>query len=146
MQTLETLRTIRTKNFSLVVRAVVDPEPPGFLDPRDPEDLKTLRQIDRGDLAHFGVVVVVCAQGIEVGTASLWDCNYTTPKEFDDHLGLAVRRRAAQAEENSQAAAEAREPRRISYGSYFSDLVREALCEARERLLRLRGVPLNARS
>ena len=59
---------------------------------------------------------VLDARGNVVGSDSLGGSIYGDPEEFRDHIGLAIKSRA-----------DGR-----NYGSYFTDMIREAICEARK--------------
>lgn len=138
MRCIETIREFKRKNFSVVVKAMEDHD----LDLSFDETGETARKIDSGELMGFGVVVEVFANGLDVGSDSLWNCVYTNPRAFMDHFGARVYNRKLQAKENRKAKREGREPHKICCGSYFSDMVREAIADARKNLDRVKSLPL----
>jgi hypothetical protein len=79
---------------------------------------ETQDKIESGEWGCFTFRVRVTCDGREVGTDYLGNSIYADPKEFRDHLGLAAKCRA--------------DGRR--YGSYFSDMVGNAILETRRAL------------
>jgi hypothetical protein len=83
------------------------------------------RKVAEGDMTCFRTEVCVSDHdGNELATVHLGDSIYEDPKDFRDHIGLKIK---------------SREDGR-DYGSYFSQMVREACQEAREKLLELSAI------
>ena len=120
--TLETIREFKTRNFTVRAVAVEDFD----LDLSFDATGETLRELERGNLVSFGVVVTVFFNGAEIGQDSLWNCIYKTPSDFMDHRGLRAKSRADG----------------CNYGSYFSDMVHNAINEARKQADTFRKIPL----
>lgn len=79
---------------------------------------ETQAKIESGEWGVFTFRVRVTCDGREVGCDYLGGSVYADPAEFRDHVGLAVKCRA-----------DGR-----NYGSYFTDMTREAIREARKSL------------
>lgn len=130
MHTLQTLRTFKTRNFTLVVKAVEDCD----LDLSYDESGQDRQGLESGALVAFGVIVTLYCRGNEVGSDSLWNCIYKSYDDFLDHYGTRPRTRQFQAKENRKARREKREPHIVCCGSYFSDMVHGAVAEARKTM------------
>jgi hypothetical protein len=74
--------------------------------------------IESGKYDVFCAKCTVCLDGREIAADYLGNCIYDGYDSFRDHVGIAAKSRA-----------DGR-----NYGSYFSDMVREAISEAREFL------------
>lgn len=124
MRTIETIREFNTANFSVRVVAVEDNH---FDFSNWDEELhaETQAKIDSGNLMLFGVIATVThrATGAELGEDSLWGCVYESPAAFMDHRACGV--------QNREYAARGVEGR---CGSYFTDMVSEAIDQARKSL------------
>jgi len=105
------IREWKLRNFTVRVRAEEDND----LDLSWDEDGRVRASLESGKFMAFGVVVTVFCRGAEVGQDSLWNCIYESPRAFMDHLGIR--------EHNRQTG--------HNCGSYFSDMVRNAISEAR---------------
>jgi len=115
------LWTFATASFLVTADTVPDSD----VDTSYDETGETDEKLASGEWEAFGTVVKVeTHDGVELGTASLWGSIYADPREFRDHLGIAEKGRADG----------------CNYGSYFSDLVREAVGEARTTLATLQGL------
>ena len=117
--TLSTMRTFKTKNFTVVARAVEDPD----VDLSFDEDGSIQEQLEKGDLTAFGVIVTVYYKGQEVGEDSLWSCIYRNYDEFMDHKECG--------KQNREWAEQGKE---VRCGSYFKDMIHEAIAQARQTL------------
>ena len=69
-------------------------------------------KIESGEYSVFCAKCAVYLRGVEVATDYLGNCIYSNANEFRDHLGRNAK----------------------GYGSYFSDMVRNAISQAREQL------------
>lgn len=121
MRKLETLWDFKTARFRVLVNAVED----DITDLSWDEDGSVKAGLDSGKLVKFGVVCTVYLVGREVGSDSIWGCVYESYSAFVDHRGI-----------------KAHSPKS---GSYFSDVVREAIADARRvvtsfKLVHLREV------
>lgn len=110
--TIQTIRQYKTENFLVTVKAVDDN---GFyFDDYWDEDLveEIQEKIDTGDLMVFGVVAKVyyLPTGTKLGEDSIWGCIYSSPDDFQDHKGSGKN------------------------GSYFADIVRAAIRQARSNV------------
>ncbi len=79
---------------------------------------ETRDKIASGEWAVYSFQVRVLCDGREIGDSHLGGSIYADPADFRDHVGLAIKRRA-----------DGR-----NYGSYFSDMVKEAIGKARKTL------------
>lgn len=117
------LWTFETAAFRVTVETVVDYD----LDLSWDDTGETAAKLNSGEWEAFGTIAKVeTVDGVELGTASLWGSIYADPRDFRDHLGIAAKGRA-----------DGR-----NYGSYFSDLVREAVAQARSQLASLKALNL----
>ena len=102
-----------TANF--VVRAVIEPD--DDVDLSFDETNETAEKVASGEWQCFGTIVTVSTRdGIELGKDSIWGSVYENPADFfKEHRGA-----------------------RGQYGSYFHDLVRGAISEARKKVNAIR--------
>lgn len=70
------------------------------------------KSLEQGDSIAFNSEIAVFYKGRKIGADYLGESIYENPKEFRDHIGMKGKR----------------------YGSYFSDMVRNAINQARETL------------
>jgi len=73
------------------------------------ESGEAAEKIASGEWSVFCAKCAVLFEGVEIGTDYLGNCIYADPKEFRDHIGMNAG----------------------GYGSYFSDMVRGAIRDAR---------------
>ena len=106
----------KTKNFSIVMHAEEDYD----IDLSFDEDGSVRKGLETGEFIAFGVVCTVYYRGMEVGQDSLWGCIYRNLEEFRDHFGCKPK----------------------GYGSYFSDMIRESIREARKTINTLQTIRL----
>lgn len=85
------------------------------------DDGETLRKLQDGIYTAFDSRIVVYCNGEEVGCDYLGQSIYENPKDFRDHIGS-----------------------RGKYGSYFTDMVRSAISEARKSVLKLQKIHVRA--
>lgn len=107
----------RTKNFLVTFTAEPEFSPDFSWD----ETGETQAKVASGEWQSFCAKVAVHFRGCEIGADYLGDCVYETPETFINHRGLARK---------------SREDGR-NYGSYFSDMVKEAIREARQHFSQL---------
>ncbi len=119
MHNLGTMRTFRTKNFSVICEAYEDQD----LDLSWDEDGSTLAGLNDGTLVAFCAHVEVFYRGRSVGEDWLGSCIYRSLAEFMDHKECG--------KQNKVYAQQGKEGR---CGSYFSDMIHEALTRARTTL------------
>ncbi len=112
---LFTLWKFRTANFTIEVDAFADPDVDLSFD-----DTGEVRQkLRTGELTAFRTEARVTRwDGLVIGEANLGGSIYENPREFRDHVGLAIKSR--------------REGR--LYGSYFKQMVSDAVDEARKHI------------
>lgn len=122
-----TIREFKRKNFTVRVSADWDYDTDLSFD----DTGKVLKKLENGDLISFQVSVVVYCKGQEISADYLGGCIYENLEAFMDHKECG--------RQNRQMAAEGKEGR---CGSYFADMISEAVREARKNLTELRGVYL----
>lgn len=108
----------RFETAQFIVRAVIVPD--DDVDVSFDETSETRDKLESGEWQSFGTVVTVTTKdGLELGADSLWGSIYHNPRDFfREHIGLAAKSRADG----------------CRYGSYFPDMVRQAISEARNTL------------
>lgn len=104
----ETMWKFHTRRFSIAWQIAPDYD----LDLSWDEDGSTREALESGKYQAFVSRMVVYLDGNEVGEDYLYGSIYENPAEFRDHIGM----------------------NRKGHGSYFSDMVRSAVAEARKRL------------
>jgi hypothetical protein len=115
MNALATIREFKTKNFTVIVDAVEEFD----LDLSFDDSGEILKDLESGRLVAFCARVRVFFNGSEVGSDYLGNCIYKSYEEFMNHVGS-----------NGE------------YGSYFTDMVRSAISEARKRVSVMQSVPV----
>ena len=121
---MQTIWQFRTKNFRVALEADYEQDPD--LSWADEETLEKLRD---GEWTNYVFRVAVYGpRGEELGTDYLGNSIYADATEFRDHIGLAEKSRA-----------DGR-----NYGSYFLDMVRGAIAEARAALDDVQAIRLRA--
>lgn len=105
---METMWTFSTKNFTVTWSIY----PCDYLDLSWDETGETAAAIESGKFFAFDSVVSVSFQGVIIGQDHLGQSIYENPEDFRDHFGM----------------------NQGNWGSYFSDMVREAVREARAYL------------
>ena len=113
------IRRFHTDRFTVTVSAW----PEDDLDLSFDEDGSVKAALDGGSLEAFRVEASVLFRGVEVGVDHLGGCIYESPAKFMDHLG--IKRHVPPGGKAGQC------------GSYFSDMVREAIAEARKTLAKM---------
>ena len=119
MQTIDTIREFKTKHFTVRVEALEEHD----LDLSFDESGEVREKLETGEFIAFCAHAVVFYKGREVGEDYLGNCIYKSLDEFADHrvCGRQNRKWAKQGKEGR-------------CGSYFSDMIREAIREARKTL------------
>ncbi len=92
------------------VRVAFDVAPENDLDLSWDEDGSTAAGLESGEYVAFQARMTVYIDGAEAGADYLGNCIYRSAEEFIDHRGCKAG----------------------GYGSYFSDMVRGAIAEARQ--------------
>lgn len=114
-----TMRTFKTKNFTVVAEALEDTD----VDLSFDETGKIRKQLESGTLVAFLAHVAVFYKGECVGEDYLGSCIYKSLNDFMDHRACG--------KQNKKYAKEGKSAR---CGSYFSDMIRIAIAEARKHL------------
>lgn len=104
----ETVWEFKTARF----RVAFEIEPEDDLDLSWDETGEVREGLESGLYVAFVAKLAVYLDGREVGADYLGGCIYESPEAFRDHVGSKAK----------------------GYGSYFSDMVREAIKEARQTL------------
>lgn len=112
--TVATIWTFETARFRVVVDCDWETDPDLSWD----ETGETREKIESGEWGNYCFRAVVYCDGRELAADYLGNSIYADPAEFRDHVGLAQKGRA-----------DGR-----NYGSYFVDMVRNVINEAREAL------------
>jgi len=99
-------------------RIILDWDYDDYADMSWDETGETQDKIASGEWAAYNFQVRVMCGGREIGNSYLGGSIYADPADFRDHIGLAIKSRADG----------------CNYGSYFSDMVKEAIGEARKTL------------
>lgn len=105
---MQTMWTFRTRNFRIEWQI----EPCDDLDLSWDETGETRDNLDSGLWEAFDSKMVVYFRGAEIGTDYLGQSIYENPSDFRDHIGMNAK----------------------GHGSYFSDMVREAIADARRNM------------
>lgn len=115
---MDTLWTFETARCRVVFRADYECADLSDFTPEGRREIA--EKLDDGDLVCFTAEIAVYVDGVERGAAYLGNCIYGNPAEFRDHVGMNGK----------------------GYGSYFSQMVREAIAEAREAVRGLLPLPV----
>jgi hypothetical protein len=128
MRTIDTIREFKTKNFTVRMTAEEDND----IDLSWDEDGSVLAGLESGKFIAFCAACKVYFRGNEVASDYLGQCIYESPRAFMDHIG--IRRYSPN-------------PGKIpagQCGSYFSDMVRSAIAEARKAISDMQSVRVRA--
>ena len=120
-----TIWQFETRNFCVQFNT----RPDDCLDLSWDEDGSIARDLESGELCAFVAEVRILFRGTEVGTDYLGGCIYKAPEDFRDHLKVRQYERKLSEERG--------EP--VHVGSYFSDMVREAIRTARGNIEALKA-------
>ena len=128
-RTIGTIRTFKTANFSVVVDALEDFD----LDLSFDETGEVLEKLESGDLMAFTARARCYYQGAELASDYLGGCIYSELEDFADHRACG--------KQNREYAAKGESGR---CGSYFTDMVKTVISEARKEVKRIQAVKLRA--
>lgn len=129
MQTIGTIRKFTTPQFSVIVDAVEDPD----VDLSFDDTGEVMEGLENGSLQAFAVRARVYFNGSEIGADYLGGCIYRDIADFQDHRECG--------KQNREYAAQGKSWR---CGSYFHDMVKTAIAEARTNLRNLQNVRVRA--
>jgi hypothetical protein len=104
----------RTARFRIVVGWEWENDPDLSWD----ETGETREKLASGEWGNYCFAVKLYCDGIEIAADYLGNSIYADPAEFRDHVGLAIKSRADG----------------CTYGSYFTDMVRNVIAESRKLL------------
>lgn len=124
MRTLGTIRTIKAGRFTVTVKALEELD----LDLSFDDDGSVARALEAGELEAFTVEASCHLDGYELASDYLGNCIYPTPRAFMDHIGIAAHNRKTG----------------HNCGSYFSDMVRTVVRDARKAVADLQTVHVRA--
>ena len=124
MRTLGTIRTIKAGRFVVTVRALEELD----VDLSFDDDGSVARALAAGELEAFTVEASCRLDGHELACDYLGNCIYPTPRAFMDHFGIAAHNRKTG----------------HNCGSYFSDMVRTVVRDARKAVADLQTVHVRA--
>jgi hypothetical protein len=119
MYKLGTIRTFRTKQFQVEVDAMEEDN----LDLSWDEDGSVTKGLKNGEFIAFCARVRVWLKGQCVGTDYLGDCIYRSFAEFMDHKECGKQNKEYEAKGEAGRC-----------GSYFKDMIHEAIAEARKTI------------
>lgn len=122
---LGTMRTFTTQNFMVIADAIEEDSPDFSFD----ETGETQRKVCTGELLCFAARVRVLFHGHEIGSDYLGNCIYRSLDEFMDHKECG--------KQNREWKAQGKHGR---CGSYFHDMIREAIASARKELRKFNTV------
>lgn len=135
MESMGTIREFRTAQFRVIVDAVPDCD----LDLSWDDDGGTREGLESGRFISFCARVRVLHDTLgEVGTDYLGGCIYECLEAFDDHRKVKAYERELNAKRRKQHKA------KVSIGSYFSDMIRSAISEARKTVSGAQSVYVRA--
>ncbi len=126
MESYGTIRVFNTANFEVRVDALFEPDPDfGFEGGEE-----TQAQVYAGALICFCARVSVIYGDLgAIGQSYLGNCIHENISDFEDHRECAAQTRKLHADGNQGIC-----------GSYFADMIREAIAEARGKLSEIQGV------
>lgn len=125
MNTLATIREFKTPNFSVVVDAIHD----DYLDLSWDETGEVAADIEAGELTPFCARVRVLYHETELASDYLGGCLYKSFDDFMDHKEVGKYQRELITSGSAGIC-----------GSYFADMIKAAIAEARQELRRLQSV------
>lgn len=123
----EVLYKFSTRNFTVRL----DIQPDGDIDLSWDETGEVARDIEYGRLEPFVARVRVTSTAGVLGASILGGCLYRDPNDFVDHREVGRENRELEARGES-----------ARVGSYFHDMVHEAIDEARGTLRAMRNIPM----
>ena len=129
MDRLGVMRTFRTKHFTVTAEALEEHD----LDLSCDDDGSVREGLENGQFIAFTAHVYVTLNGRIIGEDYLGDCIYRDFEDFMNHKECG--------KQNREWAAQGKEGR---CGSYFSDMIHEAISEARKTLKSERAIYVRA--
>jgi len=117
--TLGTMRTFKTKNFTVIADAIEENDPDFSFD----DTGETQDKVNSGEWMCFTARVRVLLHGREMSADYLGNCIYASLGAFMDHKECG--------KQNKEYAAQGKEGR---CRSYFSDMIHTAIASARKTL------------
>lgn len=126
---LGTMRTFRTKHFTVIADAMEEDFPDFSWD----DTGETREKVESGEWLCFVARVRVLLHGREIGTDYLGNCIYESLDKFMDHKECG--------KQNREWAKQGKQGR---CGSYFSDMIHHAIAEARKELQAVHSVRVRA--
>ena len=129
MNKIGTIRKFSTRNFSVIVDAVED----YGCDLSFDDTGEIMEKLETGELLCFAVRARVFLNGTEIAADYLGGCIYASLADFQDHRQCAAETRRLRAQGSNAVC-----------GSYFSDMVRTAVAEARKKVRSMQSVRVRA--
>ncbi len=127
--TLGTMRTFKTKHFTVIADAIEEDSPDFSWD----DTGETREKVESGEWLCFVARVRVLLHGREIGTDYLGNCIYESLDKFMDHKACG--------KQNREWAKQGKQGR---CGSYFKDMIHSAIAEARTELRTIQSVKVRA--
>lgn len=121
---MKTLWQFRTARFCVTW----DISPSSYPDLSWDDTGEVREKLTSGEWVAFDSQMTVTFDGVEIGTDYLGESIYANPADFRDHFGIRVKSRE----------------HGCTYGSYFSDMVREAIREARAHFSKMPRMRIGA--
>ncbi len=125
MHTLGTLRTFKTKNFTVIADAVEEDN----MDFSWDDDGSVAAKVNAGEYIVFCARVRVFCKGEEIASDYLGQCIHETLESFMDHRACGRQNRQWETEGNTGRC-----------GSSFADMIHEACREARKHLANVQKI------
>lgn len=127
MHHIDVIRKFKTPQFTVVVEAIED----DFLDLSFDDTGEVAEKLETGEYINFAVKASVYFRGLTIGDDFLGGCIYRNLDEFADHriCGKQNREYAAKGEV-------------VRCGSYFHDMIRTAIKDARNTLSGMQKVKI----
>ena len=124
-----TIREFNTRNFTVIVDAIEEDSPDFSFD----ETGEVSTKVESGEWICFCARARVLIHGREIGTDYLGNRIYENVEDFEDHRECGKQNRSYELEGTARRC-----------GSYFSDMIHEAISRARKTLKKEQSIKVRA--